>query len=521
MARMTRRGILATGIAVIPAGWAAQSRPAAAQQSILRVGSTGTDISTLDPHRAQQTQDRTLVSWMFNGLVRFPPGSADPAAFEPDLAERWGSSPDGLTWTFHLRKGVKFHGEWGEMNAEDVVHSIRRAADPKRSSFAKDYRAIDRVEAMGPNTVLVTFKANVPSVLGLFCNYQGGFVVSKKADEQLGDKFKTQPVGTGPFMFDRHETQREVVLKAHSGHFRGKPQIGEIRNRFINSDSTRELAFTSGELDLMAGRRDQRWVTRMRAAPNAVIDIFAPAEFRTLHINMRIEPLSDRRVREAIARAIDTKQIWQFAGTEIARIGKSVVPPGYLGESGDSWTYTHDLERARALLKEAGHPDLKIKAVVSNISAQQPVMEVIQAQLRKAGITLEMEVVDHPTYHAQIRKDVSALVFYGAARFPVADTYLSEFYHSRAIIGTPTAALNFSHCKAADAEIDAAQKEINQSKQKVLYAEAQRKIHETICSVPLFDLAQVWVRSKRVDLGYELKGAMNLAPPVTEKTRLL
>ena len=83
-------------------------------------------------------------------------------------------------------------------------------------------------------------------------------------------------------------------------------------------------------------------------------------------------------------------------------------------------------------------------------------MEVIQAQLRRVGIDLQTDVVDHATYHSQIRRDLSAIVFYGAARFPVAASYLGEFYHSRAQIGSPTAALNFSHCDAADAEIDAA-----------------------------------------------------------------
>src|SRR5688572_8046635 len=83
-----------------------------AQEKIVRVGVNVANIAFLDPHRAQATADRALAGWMFNALVRFPPGSSDPAKLEPDLAERWESSPDGLTWTFHLRKGVKFHGTW-------------------------------------------------------------------------------------------------------------------------------------------------------------------------------------------------------------------------------------------------------------------------------------------------------------------------------------------------------------------------------------------------------------------------
>ena len=84
--------------------------PQLAQAETLRVGIGVADISTLDPVRATTTQDVALVSWMFNGLVRFPSGSADPAKIEPDLAVSWTSSPDGLVWTFQLRKDIKFHG---------------------------------------------------------------------------------------------------------------------------------------------------------------------------------------------------------------------------------------------------------------------------------------------------------------------------------------------------------------------------------------------------------------------------
>ena len=83
-------------------------------------------------------------------------------------------------------------------------------------------------------------------------------------------------------------------------------------------------------------------------------------------------------------------------------------------------------------------------------------MQVVQQQLRRAGITLDLQVVEHATFHQQIRQDLSPLVYYSAARFPVADIYLSQFFHGRSIVKTPTAVTNFSHCNQADAQIDAA-----------------------------------------------------------------
>ena len=85
----------------------------ASAQTTLNVGMSAADVSQLDPHRATTTQDKPLTSWLYNGLVRFSPGSASLEKLEPDLAERWESSPDKLTWTFYLRKGVKFHGDYG------------------------------------------------------------------------------------------------------------------------------------------------------------------------------------------------------------------------------------------------------------------------------------------------------------------------------------------------------------------------------------------------------------------------
>ncbi|MBL8588232.1 MAG: polyamine ABC transporter substrate-binding protein, partial [Methylobacteriaceae bacterium] len=103
--------------------------PAFAQKT-LTIGMAAPDIGQVDPHKAVTTQDKPMTGWVFNGLVRFKPGSADLGGLEPDLAESWEKNADGTVWTFKLRKGVKFHRDYGEMTSEDVVFSIRRAADP-------------------------------------------------------------------------------------------------------------------------------------------------------------------------------------------------------------------------------------------------------------------------------------------------------------------------------------------------------------------------------------------------------
>lgn len=514
---MTQR-VAASLLAVsISLAAAALAQPASAQENVLRVGINANDIANLDPHRATSTGDKTLVGWMFNGLVRFPPGSANPADIGPDLAESWTTSTDGREWTFKLRKGVKFHGDFGELTAEDVVYSLERAADPKRSSFSASYAGM-KFKAVDDLTVLITLPHPVPGFLGLVANYHGGNIVSKKAVEKLGAEFNARPVGTGPFTVAERVTQQHVRLAAHKDYFRGTPKLSGIMYRMIPSDSSRELAFRSGELDLIYGKREQRWVEATRKADGVTVDIFSPGEFRTLYLNKTIKPLDDIRVRRAIAHAINNDDIVRFVGKDVGVKGCSIIPPDTFGEK-CNWEIKFDPAKAKALLAEAGlAKGLTIKAVVSSNASQLPIMEIVQAQLAEVGIKLEMSVVDHPTYHEQIRKDLSAIVFYGAARFPIADSYLTEFYHSDASVGKAAGNTNFAHCDAADAEIKAAREAPNDEKRLQLWGEAQRKIHEAVCAVPLFSLQQVWARSNKLDYGYVLKGGMNLAPAITEAT---
>ncbi|CUX71250.1 polyamine ABC transporter substrate-binding protein (plasmid) [Agrobacterium tumefaciens] len=492
--------------------------PCAAEAATLRVGAAAENVATLDPTRATATVDVGVVSWMFNGLVRFPPGSADPTKIEPDLAEKWETTPDGLVWTFHLRNGVKFHGDYGTVTSEDVVYSLERAKNPKTSSFSNDFTEVKSIEAIDPLTVKITLNSPVPGFLGLIANYHGGNIISKKAAEKLGADFKLRPIGTGPFMFENAVTQQSVTLKAFPDYFRGKPKLDGIQYNLIPSDASRELAFRSGELDLIYGKREQRWVDQAKAWDGSTVDIFAPGEYRTLFLNQAHKPLDNVKVRQAIAHAVNVDQIVEFVGAGVGQKGCSVVPPGFLGED-CTWSYKYDPELSRKLLTEAGLGNgLTIKAIVSSATAQQPIMQVVQGQLSEVGINMDMQVADHATYQEQSRKDLSDVVFYGAARYPVADSYLSQFYHSNASIGKPTAVTNFSHCDAADAEIEAGRKAATDPERLKAWSDAQHKIYDQVCGIPLFNLMQVWVRKNELDYGYELEGALNLAPPITENT---
>lgn len=506
-------------LAAIAAAATGITGDALAQKRNLVVAAATADAGKLDPHLTSQGADKGMLNWVFNGLVRIKPGQINPESIEPDLAESWTSNADKTEWTFKIRNGVKCHGNYGEFTAEDAAYSLKRAADKSRSAFAGDMTPIASAEAADAATLKVTLKEPIPSLLGLLANYHGGMMVCKKAAEELGEGFARKPIGTGPFMFVEYQPQQYVKLAANKGYFRGAPQIDEITYRYMPSDATRDLALQNGEIDMAFGRQTDQWVGRMRKLKEVKVLAIEPAELNALHLNIKAKPLDDIRVRQAIAHTIDRKAMVQLLGSLVSREAISVIPDSNLGTAKLSLP-EYDIVKAKKLLAEAGYPDgLTIKAVVSTHPTLSKITEGLQAQLKAAGITLDMQPVDHPTWHQQIRKDLSPVVMYQAFRLPVADAYLSQFYYGPAAIGRPTAVTNFSHCDVADKEIEAARTEADLEKQKALWKTAQEKILAAVCSVPFSESLQVWALSDKLDLGYPMVGSLNLVPDLTEKSR--
>ncbi|QKC86830.1 ABC transporter substrate-binding protein [Mesorhizobium sp. NZP2077] len=493
--------------------------PALAQRTTLNFGIAAADANSLDPHKTATTQDKVVLSWIFNGLVRIAPGQSNPKYIEPDLAESWDSSADGLEWTFHLRHGVMCHKGYGELTADDVVFSLHRAANPKTSSFASDFAQFKTVVAVDRYTVKITLSDHVPSLLGLVTNFQGGNIVCKAAVEALGDDFARDPVGTGPFVFESYAPQQAITLSANEAYFRGSPQIKKILYRYLPSDASRELALMSGEIDIMQGTGTSDYVDRINAKNGFHAFLGGPPELSVLHLNVTVPPLNDIRVRKALAMAINRDDIIALFG-HTAWPATSVIPSNNLGYKDFSDILPkYDIKAAKALLTEAGFADgLKLSTIVSNKPTILPTMQVLQAQLAQIGVELEINVVDHATYHQQIRKDLSEVVYYGASRFPIADVYLTQFYHSRSAINKPTAVTNFSHCDVADVDIDAARVETDANKQLQLWAKAQRKVIENVCAIPLYEGLWDWGKANDLDLGFEYVGSLTGGPMLTEQT---
>lgn len=500
----------ATGVSTLLApkfGWSQQL----AGEQVLHVGFPVADIGGLDPHMAVSNADTPLVHEIYEGLVSLPHGSRDAARIGPGLAERWESSADKTIWTFYLRRGARWHGNFGEVTSDDVKFSIERAAGRAFGSpFRQSLGNISAIETNGPHNVKITLNQSDVGFPALMVNYQAGYIVCKKALES-GVDLRTRPVGTGPFSFESHRPRERATLVANDNYWGGKPVLRQIVYQFMPDNSTRELALRSGDIDVAGLPARQDAVDRIRKQ-NFIVDLTEVGNLITIHINLKKKPFDDVRVRRALAHGTDRKNFIDFFGKDIATPQISVVASTLSGHTRDIQQYPYDIAKAKALLAEAGlGSGLNVDVIVSSIDLYLPAMQLLQEQWKKIGFSMNLKVVDHPTYHRLIREDATPIVVYSAARFPpTAQPYLDQFFHSAASIGKPTAITNFSHygdgMPSIDGLLEKARYSTSAKEQMQLWAEAQKKIAADVPAIPLYSVKYVLARSKRVDLTFEQTG---------------
>jgi peptide/nickel transport system substrate-binding protein len=507
----------------------------AAEPAILRYADKAADLGTLDPHFAAATNDRNIVDMIFNGLIRYKPG--DGTVFEPDLATELPEPEivDGKqVWTFNLRSGVMCHPSEAvpayELTSEDVVWSLQKSANADTSAYAGEYSGMT-VEAVDESTVQITLDTPLSEVLFFpkVADYAGGFIVCKQSYEALGaEEFKTNPVGTGPFMFESYSPQQNVMLVANEDYFRGRPQLDGVDYRYMPELNSRELGLQSGELDVINGAAEGIWVERMSQEEGILVDVYGVGEVATIHFNVTVEPLDDPLVRKAIAYALDRDEFLALFGEPVSANVYSPVPAQFLAggltqeEVAElDLEYAVDRDMARDLMAEAGYADgFSLELVSSERESYLKNYQSMQAQLAEIGIDIEINVVDHSSMHELIREDVNPITIYVAWR-PNADVYLTRFYHSDSIVVTGAKPdTNFSHYDQIDDMIEAARAELDADAQVQMWKDAQIKLLEDMVTYPLQYQNQVTARHDYVDFGHELKSVLALYAQITENTTI-
>ena len=401
--------------------------------------------------------------------------------------------------------------------------SLEKAADPKTSAFHVQYKSVDKVEAIDKYTVRITLKENVASIMPMLTNFHGGFIVSKKAVLEKGDKFKFDPIGTGPFMFESYTPREKAVFVKNPDYFEGKPKLDRVELWLMPEAATREMAFEAGKLDIIEGLRERAWIDNMKKIPQTEIDAFGPGDCAYLFFNVTKEPFNDIRVRRAINYGINRDELLDFLGRELAVKMISPIAPSFWGATDKVPIYPFDPQKAKQLLTEAGvQLPLQVQIVMTESMDYRKIAEQVQEQLRRIGVDMKMDIVGHSTFHQRTKNDANAFMnYYHSFSLPIANINLWRYWYSNTIIGKPAQDVNLSHYDKVDKEIEMAEKETDVKKQLALWAEAQRKIMEDAACVPLVMVKSAFARKQYVKLGYELHDSMTICPNIVWNTDIV
>ena len=392
---ITRRtfGAVALGVAL---GCSA-ALPAWAAKTSLVMGMV-LEPPHLDPTAgAPAAIDEVVYANVFEGLTRI----GRNGEVLPALAESWNVSQDGKTYTFSLREGVRFHD--GEaLTAEDVKFSLERASATDSLNAQKGLFAdIETVEAVDDRTVKVTLKK--PNGSFLFNMAWGDAVI---VDPKSADGNKANPVGTGPFVFDKWARGSSLSLKRNDTYW-GEPAALETATfRFISDPAAALSAVMAGDVDAFANFPAPEAIPQLRTDPRFEVVIGSTEGETILSTNNAKPPFDDPKVRQAIAHAIDRQAIIDGAMFGLGTpIGSHFAPhhPAYVDLTG---TYPYDPEKAKALLAEAGHGDgIKATLKLPPPSYARRGGEILAAQLREVGIDLEIIPVEWGVWVPQVFKD--------------------------------------------------------------------------------------------------------------------
>lgn len=396
---------------------------------------TSGDAAKLDPADVTDNESMERMDNIFECLVGFKPGTTE---IQPWLATSWEISLDGKEIIFHLRKGVKFH-DGTDFNADAVVFSFTRQYDSNNPYYQYGewqawkvfFGAIEKVTKIDDYTVkFILRRKNAVALTSLGMMYAVAIVSPNNAEKYGEDAFK-HPCGTGPFKFVEWVKDDHTILEANEDYWQGRPKIDRLIFKVIPDPSVRLMALEVGEIQGMQYPSPSDF-NRIKNNPQLKLLTEPGMNIGYMAINtgygykdnnnngMRdsdepwvktpgyFEPLTNKKVRQAINMAIDKQSIVDniFMGSAI--VAKNGIPPFMLGYNDTVKDYPYDSERAKTLLSEAGYPNgFEVTLYVMPVSRAymfDPVKigEVIQSYLSAVGISVKLYQVDWATYLQEV-----------------------------------------------------------------------------------------------------------------------
>jgi peptide/nickel transport system substrate-binding protein len=445
------------------------------------------DISGLIPNITSDSASHEIGNLIYSNLIR----TDKVLVPEGELAERWDISKDEMTITFHLRKGVKWHdGE--EVTAEDVDFTYRYMIDPKTpTAYAEPFRQVQRAEIVDRYTYRVTYdQPYAPALLswGIWILPRHILESAWKAGVDLRTTQQNRfPVGSGPYRFREWKTGEKIVLEANPDYFEGRPYLSRVVYRIIPDQSTIFLELKAQNID-MAGlapiqyRRQTEYPAFQKAFHRYR---YLSNGYAYLGFNLRDARFQDKRVRQAIAHAINKQEIIEGVLLGLGRPAVGPYKPGTWWYKDDVKTFPFDPERAKALLADAGWKPRASDGILEKDgmpfsftirtnqgnSVRQQTAEIIQRRLRAVGIDARIHVVEWAAFlNTFIRKrDFEAIILgWGLGLDP--DQY--EIWHSSKTGPEELNHISYQNPKV-DELLEAGRRTFDQEKRKAIYGAFQ------------------------------------------------
>ena len=362
------------------------------------------DVATLDPAIGYDWQNWSMIKSLFDGLMDYEPGTT---TLRPELAESYEISEDGQTFTFKLRPGVKFHNG-RELTADDVKYSLERVVNPETQSpgagFFASIKGFDEV-ANGSTTSLsgvtvvdpLTVKIELARPDATFLHVLAlnfAHVVPKEEVEKYGADFGKNPVGTGAYKMTDWTLGQHVVFEKNPDYWnKGLPYLDKITFEVGQEPIVALLRLQKGEVDVPGDGIPPAKFQEVMADPDQKARVVEGGQLHTGYITMNttMAPFDNAKVRQAVNMAINKDRIVQLINNRAVPANQP-LPPSMPGYSKDYKGYAYDVEKAKALLAEAGHPDgFETELYVMNTDPNPRIAQAIQQDLAAIGIKANIQ----------------------------------------------------------------------------------------------------------------------------------
>lgn len=444
------------------------------------------DLDSLDPHKAVAAGTDEVLFNVFEGLVK---PSVD-GTLVPAVAEDVEIAPDGMSYTFTLREGVKFHNG-ADVTAEDVVYSIKRCAgllsDPDPEvKVSSALSVISAVEKKNAGTVVITLKEANTELLGFLTVA----IIPENYTEQ-----STKPVGTGPYRFVSYEPLTSFVVERFPEYYGETPYLERVTFKICASNDAAFMELLAGTIDIFPYLTEEQ---ASQLTDEYKLEVGASNLVQAMFLNNEFAPFTKPEVRQALCMAVDKQEILNIvAGGKGNIIGSNMFPNFGVYYNKDMETYyTYQPEKAKELLAKAGYnesnPLTFTMKVPSNYDFHVATAQVLVEQYKKIGVEVKLQLIEWPTWLTDVyrgRDYEATIVGLDAALAPsdVVRRYRSD------------ASGNFMNYKsdAYDALFDKAKASVSNEEKITYYKQLQEMLTKDAASVYLQDPAKLVAVNKR------------------------